>query len=98
MSSMCAASSSIACCARWAALVRRACASTSAGQSWRGVMSGLLGVLHAGHLAERGDEAAPVGALIREHAPAGLGDAVIAAAALAGFLDPPRLDPAAILE
>src|SRR4029077_12660966 len=58
----------------------------------------LLGVLHAGHLAERRDEPAPVFALIGEDAASGLGDAVVTAPALPGLLDPASLDPAAVFE
>ena len=54
--------------------------------------------IHAGHLAERRDEPAPVFALFRQDRAAGLGDAVVAAPALAGLLDPASLDPAAVLE
>src|SRR6187431_380124 len=54
--------------------------------------------LHARDLPERHQEAAPVGALIREHPAARFRDAVVAAPALAGFLDPAPFDPAAFLE
>src|SRR5262249_30850989 len=57
-----------------------------------------LGEFHARDLAERGDEAAPVGALLRQDPPAGLGDAVVTPAALTGLLDAAALDPPAILE
>src|SRR5688572_5701420 len=46
---------------------------------------GPLGVFDAGHLAERRDEPAPVFALLRQDAPAGLRDPVVTAAALAGL-------------
>src|SRR5262249_60069359 len=55
-------------------------------------------VFHAGHLSERGDETAPVGALLGEHAAARVGDAVVAAPPLARFFDPPSPNPAAIFE
>src|SRR3954467_3173314 len=57
-----------------------------------------LCVLAAGDLGQRGDEAAPVGALLDEHAPPRVGNPVVAAAALAGLFHPPALDPAAIFE
>src|SRR5262245_39508526 len=100
MSSRCAASSSTACPGRLPAPVSRACLRMSARKSGFGVMSMSRKesrVLHPGELAERGDEAGPVGALLGEDAPAGLGDAVVTAAALARLLDPAPLDPAAIL-
>src|SRR5262249_52307748 len=46
---------------------------------------------------EGGDEALPVGALLGKHFPARLGDPIVAAASLPRLLDPPSLDPAAIL-
>src|SRR6476660_3368411 len=93
---------------RSAAPVARACWTTSAfqfcedgitppdcqvGQRPRGCRSR---VLDPGELAERCDEAAPVGPLLVEHLAAGLGDPVVAAPAQAGFLDPAAADPAAI--
>src|SRR3954453_9194412 len=102
MSSRCAASSSIVCDGRSRAPFAAAWRFTRVFQSCRGVMRSPLrrssGVLHDGELSERGDEPRPVGALLGEHLPAGLGDAVVAAAALAGLLDPAALDPAAVLE
>src|SRR5262245_55852604 len=98
MSSTCAASSSMVCAGRSAAPVRRACARTIAFQSCVRSMTVLLRELHARDLPERGDEPPPVGALLGEHAPPGLGDPIVAAPPLAGLLDPASLDPAAILE
>src|SRR5262245_33166982 len=45
-----------------------------------------------------GGEALPALALLGEDAPAGGGDAVVAAPALAGLLDPPSLEPAALFQ
>src|SRR5689334_20958171 len=104
MSSRCAANSSTACGASCAAPVRRAWARTSAFQSCGTFIvvsspdSARLGVLDASDLPQRGDEAAPVGALLGEHPPSGLRDAVVAPPPLAGLLDPAPLDPAAILQ
>src|SRR5215831_1524254 len=93
MSSRCAASSSTVCGGS-----AGACARTSDFQSWRRPMVCSSGELDAGHLAERRDQARPVGPLLAEHAAPGLGDAVVAAPALPGLLDPPPLDPPALLE
>jgi len=54
--------------------------------------------LHTRHLGECGNEPAPVLALRREHRAPGLGDAVVAATALPGLLDPSPLDERALLE
>jgi hypothetical protein len=52
----------------------------------------------AGHLHQRCDKARPVFALGREYPAAAFSDAVIAAAALTGPLDPSPADQAAFLE
>jgi hypothetical protein len=44
------------------------------------------------------DEPFPSRSLLREHLPSGGRDAVVAATALAGFLDPAPGDPASLLE
>src|SRR3970040_2660897 len=109
MSSRCAASSSSVCVARLLMPVSRAWRTTSVFQSlWvmaespqrafslalPGTRASGLRVLHAGDVAQRRDELRPVGALCREHAAAGLSNAVVAATALARFLDPPGADAA----
>src|SRR6185295_16624422 len=91
---------------RSCAPVARACSATSAFQSCRGFMAPpdsiretrpRSGVLHAGDTSEGSDETAPVRALLVEDSAALISDAVIAAAARPGFLDPSAADPAAIL-
>ena len=54
--------------------------------------------LDAGDLRQRRDEAGPVFALRRQHRAAAVGDAVIAAAALARLLHPSALDQRALFE
>src|SRR4051812_33094943 len=99
MSSRCPASSSIMYRGRSAPPVCCACSRTRVVQSWRlFIRPPALGILDAGHLAERRHEPAPVLALIRKDAAARFGDPVITTAPRAGFLDPSPLDPAAILE
>src|SRR5262245_13517387 len=56
------------------------------------------GMFGSGDLVDGVDECAPVVALGGEHLAAGRGQSVEAAAALAGLLDPPAGDPAALLE
>src|SRR5215217_1712366 len=54
--------------------------------------------LHTGHLAQSRNEVGPVFALPRKRRPAQWRDAVVAAPALAGFLDPAALQPPSLLE
>src|SRR6185503_13432904 len=65
--------------------------------SWL-ICRGHSGMFHPGDAADRPGELAPGAALRGQHLRAGRGQAVIAAPALAGLLDPAALDPAALLE
>src|SRR3982751_6866300 len=55
-------------------------------------------VLDRGDLRQRGDETAPVGALLGQDAPPRVRDPVVTPPAGARLLDPASLDPAAVLE
>src|SRR3954449_222750 len=55
-------------------------------------------VLDPGDLRQRGDETAPVGALLGQDAPPRVRDPVVTPPAGARLLDPASLDPAAVLE